>query len=190
MTGRSVVNRASNSRSGRPCGCSVSSTRRIRSTTLTTRTRRSGRCWRRSATAASVSSVGMSPAAGHHDVRVAVVVAGPVPDADAAGAVQDRLVHRQVVERRLLAGDDDVDVVPAAQAVIGDREQAVRVRRQVDPDDLGLLVHDVVDEARVLVAEAVVVLAPDVAGQQVVERGDRAGARGSRGSSSATWRAG
>ena len=63
---------------------------------------------------------------------------------------------------RLLAGHDDVDVVAAAQAVVGHREQRVGVRRQVDPDDLGLLVHDVVDEARVLVAEAVVVLPPDV----------------------------
>src|SRR3546814_7060208 len=45
---------------------------------------------------------------------------------------------------------------------------------QVDPDDLGLLVHDVVDEAGVLVGEAVVVLAPHVRGQQVVERGDGA----------------
>jgi hypothetical protein len=47
------------------------------------------------------------------------------------------------------------------------------VRRQVDADDLGLLVDDVVDEAGVLVAEAVVVLPPDVRGEQVVERGDR-----------------
>ena len=79
----------------------------------------------------------------------------------------------EVVERRLLAGDDHVDVVAAAQAVVGDRQQAVRVRRQVDADDLRLLVDDVVDEARVLVREAVVVLAPDVRGQQVVERRDR-----------------
>ena len=64
----------------------------------------------------------------------------------------------------------------AAQAVVGHREQGVRVRRQVDPHDLGLLVDDVVDEARVLVAEAVVVLPPHVRGQQVVQRGDRAGA--------------
>ena len=77
------------------------------------------------------------------------------------------------VERRLLAGDDDVDVVPAAQAVVGDREQAVCVRRQVDADDLGLLVHDVVDEARVLVREAVVILPPDVRAQEVVERRQR-----------------
>ena len=53
-------------------------------------------------------------------------------------------------------------------------QQRVRVRRQVDPDDLGLLVHHVVDEAGVLVAEAVVVLPPDQRGEQVVQRGDRA----------------
>ena len=39
---------------------------------------------------------------------------------------------------------------------VGDREQGVRVGRKVDPDDLRLLVDDVVDETRVLVREAVV----------------------------------
>jgi hypothetical protein len=76
--------------------------------------------------------------------------------------VLDRLVHREPLGRRLLARDDHIDVVPAAQAVVGDREEAVRVRRQVHADDLGFLVHDMVDEAGVLVAEAVVVLPPDV----------------------------
>ena len=85
----------------------------------------------------------------------------------------DRLVHRQPLRRRLLAGHDDVDVVAAAQAVVGDRKQAVGVGRQIDADDFRLLVHDVVDEARILVAEAVVVLAPDMARQQVVQRPDR-----------------
>ena len=51
--------------------------------------------------------------------------------------------------------------------------KSVRVGRQIDANDLGLLVDDVVDEARILVREAVVILAPDVRGQQVVERGDR-----------------
>src|SRR6185436_21035803 len=48
----------------------------------------------------------------------------------------------------------------------------VRVGRQVDPDDLGPLVDDVIDEAGVLVAEAVVILSPDMARQQVVQRTD------------------
>jgi hypothetical protein len=76
--------------------------------------------------------------------------------------VRDRLVHRREVQRGLLAGDDHVDVVAAAQAVVSDREQAVGVGREVDPDDLRLLVDDVVDEARVLVREPVVALAPHV----------------------------
>ena len=76
----------------------------------------------------------------------------------------------------LLAGDDHVDVVAAAQAMIGHREQAVGVRRQVDPHDVGLLVDDVVEEAGVLVGEAVVVLLPDVRREKVVQRCDRRGA--------------
>jgi len=111
--------------------------------------------------------------AGQHDVGPAVVVAGPVPDADASRAVQHAVGHRQPVRLRVLAGDDHVDVVAAAQAVVHHGQQRVGVRRQVDPDHLGLLVHDVVDEAGVLVREPVVVLPPHVRGEQVVQRRDR-----------------
>src|SRR5207253_842859 len=100
--------------------------------------------------------------AGQHNVGIAVVVAGPVPDAQPAGAVGEGGVHVQPYRCRLLAGDDDVDVVAAAQAVVGHRQQGVGIRRQVHPDHVGLLVHHVVDEAGVLVGEAVVVLAPHV----------------------------
>ena len=119
---------------------------------------------------------GYVPGAGHDHVGLlaVVVVAGPLPDPGAPGAVQDRGLHVQPVRIGLLARHDHVHVVAAAQAVVGDGQQRVGVRRQVDPDHLGLLVHHVVDEARVLVAEAVVVLPPHVRGEQVVERGDRA----------------
>ena len=62
LTGRSAVKSASNAASDMPCGCSLSGCSRIRSTTFTTLTLRSGRSLRRRATADSVSSVGMSPA--------------------------------------------------------------------------------------------------------------------------------
>src|SRR5205085_6468999 len=78
----------------------------------------------------------------------------------------------EILQRRLLAGDDDVDVVATAQAMVCDREQRVRVGRQIDADDLGLLIDDVVYEAGVLMAKAVVILSPDVRGQKIVERSD------------------
>jgi hypothetical protein len=56
--------------------------------------------------------------------------------------------------------------------VVEDRQQAVRVGRQVHPDDVGFLVDHVVEEPGVLVGEAVMVLLPDVGGEQVVQRGD------------------
>jgi hypothetical protein len=52
--------------------------------------------------------------------------------------VLDRPVHRQPPRGGLLARDDDVDVVPAAQAVVGDGEY-IGVGRQVHAHDLGLL---------------------------------------------------
>ena len=111
--------------------------------------------------------------AGHDDVGILVALAGcPVPHAEPARAVVGSRLDRQPGGRRLLAGHDDVDVVAAAQAVIGDGEQGVRVGRQVDADHLGLLVHHVVDEAGILMRETVVILAPHVRGEQVVERRD------------------
>jgi hypothetical protein len=85
----------------------------------------------------------------------------------------DCLVHGQPLRRWLLAGDDEIDVIAAAQAVVGDRQQAVGVGRQIDADHFRLLIHNMVDEPRILMAEAVMVLAPDMARQQIVQRPDR-----------------
>ena len=176
---------------GSPCGCSLEGCSVIRSTTLTTRIFRSGKCSRSRSTAASVSSVGTSPAAGHHDIRLAAsVVAGPIPDADAGGAVLDRVVHVEPLQRGLFAGHDHVHVIAAAQAMIGDREQAVRVGRQIHAHDVGFLVHDVIDEAGILMAEAVVVLPPDMRRQQIIQRRDRPPPGNVGCVPSATWHAG
>lgn len=85
----------------------------------------------------------------------------------------DGLIHRQPLRSELLACDNHVDIVAAAQAVIGYREQCIGVRRQVDPDNIRLLVDHVIDEPRVLMAKAIVVLPPDVGTQEIVKRGDR-----------------
>ena len=111
--------------------------------------------------------------AGHHHIRcLALIVACPLPDADTLRAVLDGGVHRQPLRRRMFSRDHDIDVVAAAQAVIHHRQQAVRVRRKVNAHDLGLLVGDDVDEAGILMRESVVILAPDMRGQEVVQRGD------------------
>jgi len=75
--------------------------------------------------------------------------------------------------RACFAGHHDVDVIAAAQAVVKHREQAVRIGRQVDPHDIGLLVDDMIEEPGILMGEAVVILLPHVRGQQIVERGNR-----------------
>ena len=93
------------------------------------------------------------------------------------GAVPHGGVHVEPLRRRVFPGHDDVDVVPAAQAVIHHAQQAVGVGRQIHADDLRLLVHRVIDEPRILMREAVVILPPHVAGEQVVERRDRAAPR-------------
>src|SRR5512132_3022918 len=114
-------------------------------------------------------------ATGHHDIWFcSFVIARPFPDPDASRAMFDRLVHRQPLRSRLVACYHNVDIVAAAQAVISHRKQRVRVRRKINADDLCFLVYDVIDEPRVLVAESVVILPPDVGRQEIIERADRA----------------
>ena len=84
-------------------------------------------------------------AAGHDHIGIAAfVVAGPLPDAESGGAVFDRSIHVQPLQFRLLARDDDIDIIVAAQAMVGDRQQGVGIGRQIDADDFRLLVchHD------------------------------------------------
>ena len=69
----------------------------------------------------------------------------------------------------LFVRDDDVGVIDAPQAMVGDRQQAmvgdrqqaIGVGRQVDADHARALVGNHVQEAGILVRKAVVVLAPD-----------------------------
>src|ERR1051325_8957335 len=108
-------------------------------------------------------------ASAHDNVRSsALVVTGPLPDADALGAVLYCGVHRQPLWRRVFARDHDVDVMSASQAVVHNRQEAVRVRRKINPPDFCLFVHTMVDETGILVCEAVVILTPHMGRQQVI----------------------
>ena len=79
---------------------------------------------------------------GHDEIGFgASVRARPVPDANPRRAVADRIVHAEPLRRRVLAGDDDVHVVPAAEAVIDHTEQAIRVGWKIHADDFGFLVE-------------------------------------------------
>ena len=112
-------------------------------------------------------------AAGHHHVRFrALVVAGPVPDANPPGAVFYCGIHRQPLGRLVFAGDHDVDVMAAPQAMVPDRQQAVGVGRQVYAHDIRLLVDHMIDKAGVLMGKAVVGLLPDMRGEQIIQRCD------------------
>ena len=56
--------------------------------------------------------------------------------------------------------------------MVGDGKEAVRIGRQINTHDLGLLVHDMVNETGVLMGEAVVVLPLHVRAKEVIERGN------------------
>src|SRR4029450_8509798 len=60
--------------------------------------------------------------AAHHDKLglLPTVLAAPLPDSKPGSAVLDRLIHRQPLWGWLFAGDDDIDIVSAAQTVVCD----------------------------------------------------------------------
>ena len=161
----------------RVVGCS-----RIRSTTFTTRTFKSGSCSRRIVPPRASRASGTSPQhARTTSASEPSSLRGPRPHADAPRAVDDRLVHRQPVQRRLFAGDDHVHIVPAPQAVICDRKKGVGVREEGRRVRCAaFLLTTMIDEPGILVRKAIVVLAPHVRAQQVVERGNRLAPRESR----------
>ena len=64
--------------------------------------------------------------AGHDQVGITVVVRCPFPDADTTLAVDDRIIDGEPLWRRLFSGDDDVHIVPAAQAVVQQRAKCSR----------------------------------------------------------------
>lgn len=70
------------------------------------------------------------------------------------------ILHVEKLEMILLIGHNNVDVALTCQAVVHCTEQTVSIWWEVNPDNLGRLVGDNVEETRVLVSEAVVVLTP------------------------------
>src|SRR5580658_6598206 len=109
-------------------------------------------------------------ATGHHHIRLGVfVIAGPLPYTDSFSAMHYRLFHGEPLRQCMFACDYHVDVVSAAETVIEDREQAVGIGGQVDAHNIRLLIYNMVEEAGVLVREAVVILLPDVGSEQIVQ---------------------
>src|ERR1700691_2329359 len=109
-------------------------------------------------------------AAGHYHIRLGIlVVASPLPDANSFRAMNNSGVHGQPLRQGMLSCNHDVDVIPTTQAVIENRQQAVGVGWKIHAHDIGLLVDDMVEKSGILVREAVVILLPDMGGEQIVQ---------------------
>ena len=78
------------------------------------------------------------------------------------------LVHVQPLKLRLLTAGDDIDVVAAAQTMVEDAQEAVPVGRVVHANRRASARQRIVDEARRLMAKAIVILSPHVARQEDV----------------------
>src|SRR5215831_16992215 len=106
----------------------------------------------------------------HDEIGLAIlIITSPIPNTDTLRTVLDRGVHVQVLKVQLLVGNDHVDVVLASEAMVRDRQQAVRVGRQINASHGGALIQNNVEEAGILVGEAVVVLPPNSGGDQEVQ---------------------
>jgi hypothetical protein len=73
---------------------------------------------------------------------------------------------------RLLVGHNHIHIIGAAQAVVGNTQQAVRIRRKINADNVSALVGHYIQKPRVLMGEAIVILPPHQGCNQQVERRD------------------
>ena len=62
-----------------------------------------------------------------------------------------------------------VDILPAAKAMVNDRQQTIGIRRQISTNDISFLIYNMVEETRILMCESVVVLLPDMGGKQKIQ---------------------
>ena len=108
----------------------------------------------------------------HHIGFLPLVVTRLAPDTNALRAVCDGSVHIHVLKVELLVADDHVDIVLATQTMVDYRQQTIDIRRHVYPSHLSPFVDDHINEAGILVSEAVVILPPNSGGNQQVERRD------------------
>ena len=107
----------------------------------------------------------------HHIGILAIVGGSPIPNANALGAMGYGLVHAEILQMGLFVRDDYIDVIAGAQAVVGDAEETICVRRQVNADYTGAFVGDHVEEAGILMRETVVILTPDQRSDEDVDGG-------------------
>ena len=95
----------------------------------------------------------------HDDVWFFVfAVGGELPNTSTFGAMGDGVVHIEVLEMILLVSNNDVDIVGAAETVIGDREKAIGVWWKINSNNFGALVGNNVKESRILMGKAIVIL--------------------------------
>ena len=73
----------------------------------------------------------------HNHIGVARIIARPLPDTYSRSAMAGGRFNVEPLPFHLLAGNDQVDVIPASETVIGHRQQAIGVRRQIDANNIG-----------------------------------------------------
>jgi hypothetical protein len=86
-------------------------------------------------------------AAGHYHIRfLALVVACPLPNADALCAMPDRGIHIQPLRPRMLGGDHHVDIIFAAQAMV-DTDSRQFASAEGKGAQIGLFISDMIQKA-------------------------------------------
>src|ERR1700757_335061 len=98
---------------------------------------------------------------GENNIRfLAFIVTGPIPDTNAFCAMADRGIDVEVLQMLLFVRDNDVDVVFGSQAMIGYRQQTIGIWWEIDARNRGAFIEYYIQEVRILVRKAIVILAP------------------------------
>ena len=70
----------------------------------------------------------------------------------------------------MLGCHDDIDIVLRLDAVIEARQQTVGIRRKIETNNVCLLVGNMIQETRILMRKAIMILLPDMRRQNNIER--------------------
>src|SRR5664280_1510405 len=110
--------------------------------------------------------------AGHYHIRLGIlIVTCPFPDTNSFRTMNNCLFHCKPLRQRMFSCNHYVDIMPAAQAMIKDRQQTIGIRRQISTNNISLLIDNMVEETRILMCESVMILLPYMRSEQKVKRG-------------------
>ena len=80
--------------------------------------------------------------------------------------MSDRLIYGQILEMGLFIRNNDINLIDTLETAIGDRQETIYVRGQINSHHLSTFVGYQIKKPRILMGKTIMILAPDGGGNQ------------------------